>query len=1348
MKNTFIGKNTLIILCLLLSYRIAAQPYSVKRLGAYEGLSNNNVLSIAQDKQGFLWFATEEGLNKFDGTRFISYYKGNTSKLSLTGNELNCVFDDPADSILWIGTQRAGLNAYHYGNDTFSVYRHDNNNPHSLITDDVTSIEAAADGNLWVTTYWKGIEYLDKQRGTFTHYNIETVEGLGSNQVWSVMDGGDGNLYVGHVFHGFSILSVKDKKAKNFRHDPADPYSLPSDEVMCVYKDQSGNIWLGTSNGLALFNAGEESFIPFKDKNRTIQHRIFDIKQLDDNKLWIATEMGGIAIMDLAQRLFQSPEQIQLNYIREGSDEYGLSNPSVRCIFQDSYKNVWAGTWGGGINFLNHNPSLFNVYSYSPIPTSERNLTDKMIAAVCADGEGKVWVGTNKGDINVLEKGRRKAVYRKGDAHLSGAPIQTALYDSAGNLWFGLFNGGLVYYDKTGKSFRQMFPPSGPEIDVRTIYEDTDATLWVGTSTGIYRLNPATREISGPVLGTSQVRCIIRDDDGNFWVGTFGGGVIIYSPDFKEIKYFSTANQFPSNTINALYKDSRQHIWAATAEGLVCFPSAKDNIYKVYGRKEGLENTHIRAITEDASGNLWFSTNKGISCYVRAQESFYNYGSKDNVPVCGFMSSSVGHDKDGYIYFGSLDGLCRFNPNTVLQQREAPPAVITEMRIFAPLSDLENKELVWPLQQRSAAELNYMQNNFSLTFNVRDYALAGQVEYAYMLKGLEDSWYTVMTPNNVTFRNVPPGKYQFLVKTRIRNQQWSDQTTALDIKILPPLWQTWWAKVAYMLTGGLLLFFLIYAYKKKLDMAALYELEKKNHEQELELNNERLRFYTNITHELRTPLTLILGPLEDMQKSNTLAAKDAQKISVIHQSAIRLLNLINQILEFRKTETQNKKLCVSRDNIAALVYETGLKYKELNRKADIDFRIEVEKDEMPLYFDKEVITIVLDNLISNAFKYTGKGTITLALYQTERNNIRYTEIKVSDTGYGIAPQALPHIFDRYYQEGSPHQASGTGIGLALVKNLVTLHEGEIRVESTLHAGSTFYVSLLTDNTYPHVLYADSAGASGNEKEEAAETDSANRQIMLVVEDNKDICDYIADSFAGEFEVKTADNGQKGLEQARHWVPDIIVSDIMMPVMDGAELCRSLKADVCTSHIPVILLTAKDSLQDKAEGYEAGADSYLTKPFSATLLHSRIHNLLASRRQLAERFKASTNIKNKHEAVTEALNKLDNEFIEKVNALIEERLSYEKIDINYLASTLCMSSSTLYRKMKALTGLSTNEYIRKLKMQHAERLLLEGKYNISEVAFKVGINSTVYFRQCFKEEFGTLPSEYLKQFKKE
>lgn len=506
-------------------------------------------------------------------------------------------------------------------------------------------------------------------------------------------------------------------------------------------------------------------------------------------------------------------------------------------------------------------------------------------------------------------------------------------------------------------------------------------------------------------------------------------------------------------------------------------------------------------------------------------------------------------------------------------------------------------------------------------------------------------------------------------------------------------------------------------------------------------------------------MTLILGPLEDLVKSNTLSSKDHHRISVIHQSAVRLLNLINQILDFRKTETQNKRLCVTKGNLTNVVYEVGLKYKELNSKPDIQILIEIEEENMFLFFDKEIITMILDNLISNALKYTDKGYIRIRTEWVTENGIRYAQLSVEDTGYGIGKEALAHIFERYYQESGEHQASGTGIGLALVKNLVKLHEGDIQVKSLPDVGTTFYLRLLADNTYPQALHGEDMHTEKQDikeeestiKPEVIEPDKNARPIILVVEDNADIRDYIADSFTDLYEIKTAANGKEGLQIATDCIPDIIVSDIMMPVMNGVVMCQKLKADIRTSHIPVILLTAKDSITDKEEGYQAGADSYLTKPFSASLLQSRISNLLTQRRLLSERFAIRPekperqSMEEKRAIITESMNKLDKEFLDKITNTITKGLAAaENIDITVLSNVMCMSSSTLYRKVKALTGMSTNEYIRKIKMQLAEKYLLEGKYSISEIAFKVGINSNVYFRQCFKEEFGMSASDYLKQ----
>ena len=654
------------------------------------------------------------------------------------------------------------------------------------------------------------------------------------------------------------------------------------------------------------------------------------------------------------------------------------------------------------------------------------------------------------------------------------------------------------------------------------------------------------------------------------------------------------------------------------------------------------------------------------------------------------------------------------------------------------------------LSDNGTIELPYDRNSFSITFMIPDYSQSQVVEYAYMIEELGNTWTNTQGENQVTFRNLSPGKYTFKVKARLRNHDWDDNRIAtMKVHIHPPFWLAWYAKALYILliVTGIYVWFRFY--KRKLMLENSLELERKKSLNEQELNNERLRFYTNITHELRTPLTLILGPLEDLINDPNLSAYYSNKIKVIHSSAIRLLNLINQILEFRKTETQNRKLTVAKGDLGNLVTEIGLRYKELNRNEKVKFHIQVQPKEAKLYFDADIISTILNNLLSNAIKYTPEGEINLIMHRIDDKDNRYMEIVVNDTGYGIDADALPHIFDRYYQVKGKHQASGTGIGLALVKSLADLHEGTLYVESEIGKGTTFTFRILAENTYPDALHKEEKETVIQEEiekpeEEEEKEDTDIRPMILVVEDNDDIREYIASSFSSNYRIITAINGKEGLEQALNQIPDIIISDIMMPEMDGIELCKLVKEDIRTSHIPVILLTAKDSIQDKEEGYESGADSYLTKPFSAKLLNSRVHNLLESRKKLALIVANRTKeLKPEQQEETIKLNKLDEEFLTKFTTIVEENIDMEKMDMSFMMEKMNMSHSTLYRKIKSLTGMSGNELIRKIRLKNSLRLLMEEGHNISEAAYASGFNDLGYFRSCFREEYGMAPSEYIR-----
>lgn len=1342
MKHTYSFSISLLLSFIYL-FHASAQPYVIKRLGVEDGMSSNYVVSVTQDKKGYLWIATESGLNRFDGRQFNIYTKNNSG---LSGNELNVVLADPYENKVWIGTQRDGLCYFDYETETISRIPATGN---YMLSNDITDLSVAADSGLWITHYHFGVDYYDRKTKLFTPYSSKNVKGLEGNN-WVSKEDGNGNLYIGHHLRGLSIVSLKDRTAKNYQHDPNNPYSIPDNEVRALCIDKNKNVWVGTNNGLALFNPQSEKFITFKhiegNENSLLSDQILDIKQMKDGTLWICTNMGGVSILNLRENTFISPEKITFSNITVTNDNHGLSGPNARSIIQDSFGNIWIGNYRGGVDFISYAQPLFNTIAYTI--EKQGKINNKQVWGLWADNH-QIWLG-GEGELGIYEKGKKTKNFSLHECRLPPQTHINVIYqDKQERLWLGTYKNGILLYTPKDGRITRIGDKGSEFLDICSFSEDINGKIWIGTQTGIYSYfnNQLSYEKElNAQLPDIMVHGIIRDKNGKLWVGTFGKGVVVFDEDDKKLYNFTTDHSFPSNAVNYMMEDSRKRILVATREGIIIFKDvSQPNIFVSFGAKEGLENTQVRAIQEDHDGYIWISTNGGISRLDEKNKRFYNYNYHDGIPMGDFMDGSTCITPDGTLFFGSQNGACYFNPRELSSPREVSPVTITQFFIYNKQTESRDTRLPVPISNR-IVELPYNQNTFNISFNVLDYTQSSQVEFSYMLEGLGNAWYSTQGDNQVTFRNIPHGNYVFKVKTRFRNQEWNENAAQLTVVIAPPLWLTWYAKLGYVILFIFALYALLRFYKRKLDLESSLEVERKQSLNKQELNEERLRFYTNITHELRTPLTLILGPLEDLLSDATLSPKHANKISIIHDSATRLLNLINRILEFRKTETQNRKLSVVKGDLGQLVQEVGLRYKELNPNNKVNYHIHIETEDTEIFYDADMITIILDNLMSNAAKYTSEGDITLSLRSVEENQIKYTEISVSDTGHGIDAEALPHIFDRYYQAKSKYQASGSGIGLALVKGLSELHEGILKVESTVDAGTTFTLRLPTENTYPNAIHTQhdmEKKPMDAEETTITDTPTENHPIVLVVEDNADIREYIRSSFTDIYEVITAKDGKEGWELAQARIPNIIVSDIMMPVMDGIELCKRIKEDMRTSHIPVILLTAKDSLQDKEEGYASGADSYLTKPFSAKLLHSRINNLLETRKKIASLL-ALADIQPKQESAVSSLNKLDNEFLQKITQIIEENLEMEKMDIAFIADKMCMSHSTLYRKIKGLTDMSANEFIRKVKMRKGVELLMSGQYTISEIAYMIGFSSVAYFRQCFKDEYGMSPSDYVKQ----
>lgn len=1326
MKHTFHLLIFVVLFLFCFTHAFSSKdPHIIKKLGIEKGLSNNYILSIAEDSSGFVWVGTEWGLNRFDGNTFKPFVNNPRDINSVGDNGINKILADKVNNKLWIATKRAGLNVFDYSTEKIIRYPIISNEKNSTYAYGITDLCFDRQGDIWIATYGNGLKKLMVEQDSIIHLDTLDIDGY----IWSVFDDKKGNLYIGHSFGGLSIVSLKDYTVRKFTYHPDDPFSLPSNTILKVYIDSKENIWLCTDNGLSIFDpqTGRTHTFRHDDKNpRSLCHNeILSVVEIN-NILWVGTS-DGISLLDLKRLTMFDRSEIQFDYIGSNDLPTGLSNGIVRDIFPDSYGNIWIGT-NRAVNFISHIRPFFNTLKYTAIRDDENSLADRVATTISYDEKNEMlWVGTEKGGVDVYHKMKKTAHYDEKEGNLPENFLVSSLVDSSGNVWLGTNSKGLLRLNKESNRFESVNLPSEREynspLPINCLFEDDARNLWIGSNHALFRYNPASEAISrftgdSVMLPRNLYRSIAQDSNGNLWLGTLIDGLSIVTPDLKLVR-----NRIEINGINHIYRDSKGAMWVSSVNGAYYFsPENNYSTYQAVNEENGLADGCVYAVVEGNNGEMWMSTNTGISLYLLNDKKIENYNHLNGVPHGSFKIGSVKKTGDGVICFGSQNGVCYFDSKQSLDNDKVPPVVLTSFSVYDHNKGQSNDLISLPVSQR--IKLAYNQNNFVIDFNVMDYSLSDRVEYSYAMQGIDDLWYTITGQNRVTFRNLSPGKYMFNVKARLKNQLWPDDITTMQIVVTPPFWLTWWAKLIYVLIAGFIVYFII-----------SYYIERKNKQKEHELNNEKLRFYTNVTHELKTPLTLILGPLADLKEDKQLDADHIGKISMIHKNASKLLDLTNQIIEFRKTETQNRKLIVEKKDISLLVKEIVLKYTELNQNKHIFISLWKKTNNTVIYFDPEVITIIMDNLITNSIKYTTRGSIDIYIREISLKGKKIIEIEVRDTGQGMPENSLDKIFKQYYQVKGEYQASGTGIGLALIKNLTLLHKAQIYVKSKLNEGTSFYVHLDADNVYPDARHMENTELNAQKS-----TDNSFLTSVLIVEDNKEIRQYIRESFTGPYEILEAGNGKEGVETAIEKIPDIIVSDIMMPVMDGINLCKILKGDVRTCHIPIILLTAKDSVLDKIEGYSIGADSYITKPFNSFLLQSRIKNLLEAREKVKTFF--SGNIYKK-KITKDALCELDHEFMEKTTSLIESEMESEQLSAMFLAEQHCMSYSAFSRKIKGVTGMTANELIRKLKLQRAEKMLLSRKYSITEIAYRLGFNNMSHFREYFKAEFGNTPSRYLK-----
>ena len=1356
------------------------QPKNLtKHWSIKDGLSQGVVNSIAQDNQSMMWFATEDGLNRFDGYSFKVFQYDPDNKASIADNFVQSIFKD-SEGTLWISS-RLGLQKFDPSNETFSLYHHDFKNKKNYASNDVSFITEGSAGNLWTSWYGSGFASFNKEKKTFIAYTPETLPGLTSEKTVAMLEDKFGLLWVGTQEGGVNVFQVSQGTVVKKMNDLSSSSNLPLVNVHCFAEDKFGNIWIGTTQGLVVYNRLENKFFKFDDKKFSVSSaNVFSLFTDSNDNLWIGSQGEGLYQLDLRQFNTRPLDDFIFVSVKNLND-FDISKRTIQGIYEDKDKNIWIGTFGEGVYFISSVKENF-VRVQKPI---YKNTAVSFVPyyGMCHDNEGNLWLGTDgngiyKSDFN---GNTIRHFTSETDVTLKDNAILSALRDEKGRLWFGSYSQGLFCYNPTTDAFinyryKNAKTKTGGN-DVRVIFEDSKHNIWIGTNRGgLCLLDEEGKVYSNPLhfdeaLLNGDVRSITEDSQGNLWIGCYGDGVYSYSPSTKKFKrHFNdpdTEEQLKSDVVFGVKADRKGNIWIGTRGGGLCVFHPGKNIFNRYTDKDGLSNNTINAILIDNNQNVWASTNAGISKYDVSGGKFYNYNVFDGLQEGQFNpGSALYNEVGGYMCMGGTLGLNIFYPDQISDNLKKPEIMLTGLSLFNKSIRVNdstdgNPVLTQVLSHTKHIVLKNNQNVLTFEFVGLNYSYPEKNIYSYKLEGFDKDWNFVGNQRTATYRYLAPGTYTFYVKASNVENVWGNEHASVFIEIKPPFWQTPIAYILYVLSlAGI--GFLIFSFRKKqVSLRRRLKIEKSQRKHERQMVQQKLSFFTEISHEFKTPLTLMIGPLEEMLAKDMGITPEGRKLKLVYRNAHKLLNLINKLLDYRKIESGNILLKVKEDNIVAFVEEVYITFKELANHKNIKFHFHAEQPVILLWFDKEKLEMVLNNILSNSFKYIGKGD-EINIHVARQINDKYPGgraiIKIKDNGIGIPKRHLGNIFDWFYK-GDSSGTMSSGIGLSLAKKLVHLHKGEIFVDSVEGNGSTFSIKIpmgkdhlkadeMVLETETDHLLSDIKSEPINENLllHAAEEYSSNKKgfkSILIIEDDEEIRSFLKEYFEKHYRIFESSNGKEGLEVAMNIPPDLIISDIMMPEMDGIDFCKTIKNNIRTSHIPVILLTAKTSLTQHKEGIGTGADAYITKPFSPDILGITVGNLLQSRENLM-RFYRNLFTQDSNGEGNKDLNSLDEKFLHSIYEMLKANLDKPDFNVNELCDVLNMSRSLVYKKIKMLTGLSPLEYIRALRMQEAAKLLKTKKYKVFEVVYMVGFSDLKYFRQCFAKEFGSSPSDFIKQ----
>lgn len=1329
---------------LLSSWMVVAQSYQFKHLEVSDGLSNNSVNTICKDRDGFMWFGTTTGLNRYDGYTFKIYQHAENDPGSLPDNYITDIVEMP-DGRFWVNTGR-GYVLFDKEQDCFITD----------VTGFMKNLESGGvpeqvfvdrEGNTCLSVAGEGC-YRYKEGGKRLFFSY-VEHSLPEHGVTQIAECSDGLLLIYNT--GLLVCLDRATLAIKWKSDEIKKY-IPAGKTIefSLFVDRDNCIWAYSLMGIWAYDCGTKSWRTdltaiWSSRPDVIIHAV---AQDIEGRIWVGKDYDGIDVLEKETGKVTS-------LVAHDDNGRSLPHNTIYDLYADRDGIMWVGTYKKGVSYYSESIFKFNMYEWGDITCIEQ-----------AD-ENRLWLGTNDHGILLWNRstGKAEPFWRDAEGQLPN-PVVSMLKSKDGKLWVGTFNGGLYCMDGSRvRSYKEGVGNTLASNNVWALVEDDKGRIWIASlGGGLQCLEPVsgtfeTYTSSNSALLENNVTSLCWVDNNTLFFGTANQGVGMMDMRTREIKKIQGQSgnvKLSNDAVNHVYKDSRGLVWIATREGLNVYDTRRHVFLDLSSVAEAKGN-FIAAITEDQERNMWVSTSRKVIRVTVASDGKGSYlfdsrayNSEDGLQNCDFNQRSIKTLHNGIIAIGGLYGVNVFAPDHIRYNKMLPNVMFTGLSLFdeavkvgqsyggrvlieKELNDVEN------------VEFDYKQNIFSVSFASDNYNLPEKTQYMYKLEGFNNDWLTLpLGVHNVTFTNLAPGKYVLRVKAINSDGYVGIKEATLGIVVNPPFWMSWWAYLLYAVGLVIVLFLARYRMlKREREKFHLQQIENEVAKNE-EINNMKFRFFTNVSHELRTPLTLIISPLEGMLKETTDELQST-RLQLMYRNAQRLLHLVNQLLDFRKGEMSTHQLSLSEGDIISYVHSVCNSFLLMADKKHIQFSFFSGIDTFSMAFDADKVGKIVMNLLSNAFKFTPEGGRVTVMIEHVAGTPDILEIKIADTGIGISDVDKEHIFERFYQAGHKgvEETTGNGIGLSLVRDFVTLHEGEVKVFDNIGMGSVFVIQFPVKHVETQVQLPEETGMpAGDEedkemKEEAREEmERKNFPLLLIVDDNEDFRIFMRYSLELQYRVKLAVNGKEAWEMMQEELPDLVISDVMMPQMDGNELCRLIKQDKRTAHIPVILLTARQNTEAKLEGLQTGADDYVTKPFNMTILVLRIRKLIELSRY--HRVTQGMIAPAPSEIV---ITSLDEKLIEKAIKYVEDNMSRTELSVEELSRELGMSRVHLYKKLLQITGKTPIEFIRVIRLKRAAQLLRESQLHVSEVAFEVGFNNPKYFSRYFKDEFGVLPSVY-------